>query len=287
MKFLQGDELNSEIGKIFSNAKKEITIISPYIKMSHRYESILREKKENPKIEIKVVYGKNEADLSKSMGIDDFRFFSDFPNIEVKHEERLHAKFYSNENYCILTSMNLYSYSQENNIEAGMLFENSTILSNVANNIIRDGNSGEYEMVKYFKKVIENSEKLYETEPIFEKEFFMNKYVGYNVVFDKYGINQQYNNNKQKERKQQDQQASSRNKFKIPDFEIGYCIRSGVEIPFDVNNPMCKTAYAKWNQFRNKDFPEKFCHFSGEPSNGETTLNKPIMRKNWKKAHLN
>ena len=34
----------------------------------------------------------------------------------------------------------------------------------------------------------------------------------------------------------------------------------------------------------NKDLPEKFCHFSGEPSNGETSFNKPILHKNWKKA---
>lgn len=32
------------------------------------------------------------------------------------------------------------------------------------------------------------------------------------------------------------------------------------------------------------DYKEKYCHFSGEPSNGETSVNKPILKKNWKKA---
>ena len=32
------------------------------------------------------------------------------------------------------------------------------------------------------------------------------------------------------------------------------------------------------------DYLEKYCHFSGEPSNGETSFNKPILKKNWKKA---
>lgn len=286
MKFLQGDALNTEIGNIFSNAKNEITIISPYIKMFHRYESILREKKTNYKLEIKVVYGKNEEDLSKSMGLEDFKYFTDFPNIEVRHEKRLHAKFYSNENQCILTSMNLYDFSQENNIEAGMLFEKSTLLGNMANNFLKDENRADYEMIKYFDKVISQSQLLYKTEPIYEKGFLMNKYKGYNVTFDKFRINQQYVNGRQQERKQQDQPSLSSNNNRIHDFHIGFCIRTGVEIPFDANNPLCKAAYLKWKQFGNPDFPEKYCHYSGEPSNGETTFDKPILRKNWKKANM-
>jgi phosphatidylserine/phosphatidylglycerophosphate/cardiolipin synthase-like enzyme len=64
----------------------------------------------------------------------------------------------------------------------------------------------------------------------------------------------------------------------------GFCIRTGVEIPFNVEKPFCAEAYKKWKEVGNKDLPEKFCHFSGEPSNGETSFNKPILHKNWKKA---
>jgi phosphatidylserine/phosphatidylglycerophosphate/cardiolipin synthase-like enzyme len=44
------------------------------------------------------------------------------------------------------------------------------------------------------------------------------------------------------------------------------------------------TEYKVWSQFGDPDYPEKFCHFSGEPSNGETSVSKPILKKNWKKA---
>jgi hypothetical protein len=64
----------------------------------------------------------------------------------------------------------------------------------------------------------------------------------------------------------------------------GYCIRTGVKIPFNVEKPLSYDAYKEWNKYGDPDFPEKFCHFSGEPSNGETSVNKPIMKKNWKKA---
>jgi len=64
----------------------------------------------------------------------------------------------------------------------------------------------------------------------------------------------------------------------------GYCIRTGVEIPFNVEKPLSYDAFKKWNEFGDPNYPERFCHFSGEPSNGETSVSRPILRKNWKKA---
>lgn len=64
----------------------------------------------------------------------------------------------------------------------------------------------------------------------------------------------------------------------------GYCIRTGIEIPFNVEKPLSYEAYKVWNEFGDPNFPEKFCHFSGELSNGETSVSKPILKKNWEKA---
>jgi phosphatidylserine/phosphatidylglycerophosphate/cardiolipin synthase-like enzyme len=64
----------------------------------------------------------------------------------------------------------------------------------------------------------------------------------------------------------------------------GFCIMTGVEIPFDVKNPLSAEAHKEWKKAGNEDLPGKFCHFSGEPSNGENSFNKPVLRKNWKKA---
>lgn len=68
------------------------------------------------------------------------------------------------------------------------------------------------------------------------------------------------------------------------DSKTGYCIRTGVEIPFNVEKPFCLDAYKIWSEYEDPEYPEKFCHFSGEPSNGETCFNRPILKKNWKKA---
>jgi phosphatidylserine/phosphatidylglycerophosphate/cardiolipin synthase-like enzyme len=64
----------------------------------------------------------------------------------------------------------------------------------------------------------------------------------------------------------------------------GYCIRTGIPIPFNIEKPLSKEAYKKWNEYGDADYPEKFCHFSGEESGGETSVNQPVLKKNWKKA---
>lgn len=64
----------------------------------------------------------------------------------------------------------------------------------------------------------------------------------------------------------------------------GFCIRTGVEIPFNIEKPLSYESFKKWNEYADPNFQEKYCHFSGEKSNGETSVSKPILNKNWKKA---
>lgn len=58
-KFLKGNELNSELDKIFEKAEGSIILISPYIKLHDRIISVLRSKLNEPQIEVTVVFGKN------------------------------------------------------------------------------------------------------------------------------------------------------------------------------------------------------------------------------------
>ena len=64
----------------------------------------------------------------------------------------------------------------------------------------------------------------------------------------------------------------------------GYCIRTGIPISFNIERPMSIEAYRKWEEYSNEDYPEKYCHFSGEQSNGGTSMKQPVLSKNWKKA---
>ena len=184
-KFLTGNKLNHELSQLLERADEEIILISPFIKLHDRYASILRTKKDNQKLRIIIVFGKNEADYSKSMKKEDFEFFKEFPNIQIRYEKRLHAKYYSSESSAILTSMNLYSYSQDNNIEAGVMTK-ATLLGNITSVVGED--SFDTQAFEYFERVIEQSDLLFDKTPKFDKgklgTGLMKKYLGSEIQTD-------------------------------------------------------------------------------------------------------
>lgn len=188
-KFLTGNELNTELEKIFERADEQIILISPFIKLHDRFVSTLRTKKDNHKLEIIIVFGKNEEDMSKSMKQEDFNFFKEFPNIQIRYERRLHAKYYSNESSAILTSMNLYTYSQDNNIEAGVMTK-ATLLGNLASNFMTNvtgEDSFDRQAWTYFSRVIEQSDLLFHKTPQYESAMlgFSKKYKESKIEVDK------------------------------------------------------------------------------------------------------
>lgn len=202
-KFLTGNELNSELEKLFERAEQQIILISPYIKLHDRYASTLRTKKDNPNIDITIVFGKNEDDLSKSMKQEDFNFFKEFPNIEIRYEKRLHAKYFANESSAILTSMNLYNFSQDNNIEAGVMTK-ATLFGNLMNNVTGE-DSFDKTAWAYFLRVIEQSELLFKKIPEYESAMmgFSKKYKSSKVEIDKltdfFANRPKYENNNRKD----------------------------------------------------------------------------------------
>ena len=214
----------------------------------------------------------------------DFDFFKQFPNIEILYEKRLHAKYYANETKALLTSMNLYGFSQNNNIEAGVLMESSFKGSFTGENEM-DNSSWEY-----FKIVLEQAELLYKKEPIFEKKNLLSskKYVKSEVIEDK--LSEFFNNKKydkvyKKKFQKRKSDTNTEIKTEIKESEnIGFCIRTGVKISFNIEKSMSYEAFKMWNKYKDADYSEKYCHFSGELSDGKTSVNKPILNKNWKKA---
>lgn len=270
-KFITGNKLNLELEMLLEKANESIILISPFIKLHHHYESVLKTKIDNPDIEVTIVFGKNEEDISRSMSESDFNFFKQFPNIQIRFEKRLHAKYYANESCAILTSMNLYSFSQDNNIEAGILVNTSSLASNL---IIGGTDDVDKEAWKYFKRVIEQSDLLFERIPEFESKMLglSKKYKGSVTATDK--LTEFFSGKSGRK----DTAVIEKTRT------YGYCVRTGKQIPFDVEKPMTEAAFKTWNSFKDFSYPENFCHFSGEPSNGETTFGKPILRKNWNEA---
>lgn len=268
-KFLKGNQLNDEIGKIFENANDKLYLISPYIKLHHRYADELKDKISNDKLEIIVVFGKNEKDITKSLTADDLEFFKHFPRIEIRYEKRLHAKFYANETSQILTSMNLYDFSQDENIEVGVKTEFNP-LGNLASKMIIGEKTVDQEAWDYFNKVIDHSELLFKNVPEYESANFgfSKKYKGIKNELDK--ISEHFS-------KSTSTKAVSPKTNTSNDTAEGYCIRTGEKIPFNIHKPYSDKAYKSWAQYKNPNYKEKFCHKTGKPSDGKTSMANPIL----------
>lgn len=111
--FLTTKAIAFQIEEIVKSAKEKIYIVTPYLKLSNTFYERLYEASEKG-IDITLVYGKNE--LSKH---DEELIHS--LDINIYFKENLHAKCYLNEEFTLITSMNLHSFSEGNNREFGIL----------------------------------------------------------------------------------------------------------------------------------------------------------------------
>jgi len=123
--FIFNTKLVDAIEDLIQDSKGELLLISPFIDLSPRIRSILNEKKSLHDFKLKVLFGENENNIYKSVKKDSFDFLKEFPNIEIRYNPLLHAKFYQSDTRFIMTSINLYDYSLATNIEVGIICEYS------------------------------------------------------------------------------------------------------------------------------------------------------------------
>ncbi|MBK9982082.1 MAG: hypothetical protein IPP15_06575 [Saprospiraceae bacterium] len=64
----------------------------------------------------------------------------------------------------------------------------------------------------------------------------------------------------------------------VENITYGYCIRTGEKIPFNPERPFSYNAYKSWAEYKNMDYPEAYCHKTGKPSYGKTSMRNPILR---------
>ncbi|WP_372756164.1 phospholipase D family protein [Mariniflexile sp.] len=126
-KFITGNELIEEVYDIIYKAKKQLLIVSPYIKLDGYFKNIFDKHKKDPELHLIIAFGKNPGNPQKSLKKEDLNYFKDFPNASIIYVPNLHAKYYANESRGVITSINLYDYSFENNVEFGVISETKII----------------------------------------------------------------------------------------------------------------------------------------------------------------
>lgn len=171
-------QVANELELLISKAKDYLILISPYIKLNQELIKALNTHKQNKKFVLIIVYGKNEDDKRKSLSDNDMEFFKTFPNVEIRYNNRLHAKIYLNEKKCLITSLNLHDFSLKENIEVGILTKSRTLdilrefarSVSVSKNLIAD--SMDRQTADFAEEILEKSPKEFEKKVIMERRFW-------------------------------------------------------------------------------------------------------------------
>jgi phosphatidylserine/phosphatidylglycerophosphate/cardiolipin synthase-like enzyme len=238
-KFLNTTGVSYHLEELIKGTKDRLILISPYLQFTERIKEHLSNLNIQ-KRDIRIVYRENKLQLEEN------NWLENQIGIRTSLCKNLHAKCYINENEAIITSMNLYEFSQQNNNEMGIW------LSKAQDADLYNATLEEVQRLLTISEEIRVTVKKVtaDTPPKTEKK----------------NVEAKHTSNK------------------ASDKSTGFCIRTGVPVPFDIERPFSYEAYKKWNEYADRDYSEKYCHFSGEDSGGQTSMNKPILAKNWKKA---
>lgn len=125
--FLTTNGTSYHIENIIKEAKKKLVLVSPYLKISPNFYDRLNDATKKG-VAITIVYGKNELqpeEMTKLKSLKDTQLY---------FLSNLHAKVYFNESKMVITSMNMYEFSEKNNREMGVLIDkvNDTVMFNKA-----------------------------------------------------------------------------------------------------------------------------------------------------------
>ncbi len=112
--FLDTQGVSYFLKKLINNANDKLYLISPYLQLNNQLKLSL-EDRHKFSIDIIIIYGK-VSDINP----DDSSWLQSMPGIKLLFHKDLHAKCYFNEKEAIITSMNLYMFSQQNNVEMGI-----------------------------------------------------------------------------------------------------------------------------------------------------------------------
>jgi HKD family nuclease len=108
--FLTTSGTSHHIENIIMEARQKLFLVSPYLKLSKTLHERLKDASDKG-VKIKIIYGKDELKPNESSSLAKLK------NVELYYFENLHAKCYFNEIKMVITSMNMYEFSEKTNRE--------------------------------------------------------------------------------------------------------------------------------------------------------------------------
>ena len=230
------------------------------------------EQKSRQTTHIRIIYGKRDLKSDEREWIDSI------PSIELCFRETLHAKLYLNEKQAVLTSMNLYQFSEKNNDEMGILVsktpesdrllyakiskeaEHIADLSEKIREVPRPQRTPR--LVGWIQRITQQApsttaETIIASEPV-----------------------PSVNSNKEADAEKTSVDTlgpipdgvSTEPRLRVP--AAGFCIRCETDVPANPAKPYCNPCYRTWNRYKNEEYEEVFCHLCGDVET--TSMAKPL-----------
>lgn len=239
--FLTTKEIAAGLQNIIQDAQRQLLLISPYIKVDRQIkERLVARADSGSELSISIIYGKEE------LRPQEWDWLKTLPAIEVKFSRYLHAKCYLNEQVALVTSMNLYDFS-EGNDEMGILVsakDDRQLYSKVLADAMRIAKNSEVRKAATAKPTTTVTPPVTGATPWYREP-----------------------------------QRKPEPSIGIP--TSGFCIRDKATIPADPGKPYCNRCFQSWNRFKNPEYEENHCHLCGKEN--DSTYEKPLCYSCYRK----
>ena len=235
-KFLTTAGISHHVEEILSRAQHRVVIMSPYLRTRDRIRSLIKERAERG-VEIHIVYGKEDLHSKERAWIDAL------PAVRLYFHRNLHAKCFMNESAAVVGSMNLYDFSELNNIEMGVLIEAQ----------------GDAEV---FEEVVEGVERIIR----YAQERQLSAAASDGAT--------------QAAEPPRTPEAPPLPPPLVTNDGRGHCIRCYERIPRDTNRPYCKSCYKAWADTGRGNTAERHCHLCGDKA--KVSLKFPACKPCWR-----
>lgn len=258
--FLTTSDVTAHLEKIIKEAKSRLVLISPYLQINPKIKTLLQDKDREIQTKVesrlsKMISALKNEDATAKMKIhivyrndklhaDESTWLQSLSSIEIIPLRNLHAKCYLNEDYALITSMNLYQFSQVHNYEMGILVARKNWDNSRDNELYQAIEKHAEELIRYGKEedsvvnpVIPSTETPTHSEAVPATP------------------------------RPPKQSPSLKRKTTTPTLERPYraqCIRCDDPIATE-SQPFCDTDWGTWDQHKKDSWPGKVCLFCEAP----------------------
>ena len=184
--FLDTQGVSYYLKKLIDNSDDKLYLISPYLQLNNQLKLSL-EDRHKFSIDIVMIYGK-----VSEINPTDSEWLNSVPGIKLMFHKDLHAKCYFNEKEVIITSMNLYMFSQQNNVEMGIYVtkeNDEKLYGQIAKEVDRIKRGSEHRTISVQKvQTSETQTKSKEKPSVKVKDFSKSKLLRTKDISKKTGI---------------------------------------------------------------------------------------------------